>query len=100
MQAALFYISYPFIYLVASLPFWLLYRLSDFLYHLLWITGYRRHVVMQNLQNSFPERSKEDLTKTAKAFFRYLCDLILETLKTLTMTEKETREHTRFFNEP
>ena len=56
MQGVVFYLVYPIIYLVACLPFRLLYGLSDFLYFLLKLTGYRREVVVSNLRNSFPEK--------------------------------------------
>ena len=96
MQAFLFYISYPFLYLIASLPFGALYKVSDFFYHILRLTGYRKEVIMQNLRNSFPGRSRAEIEALSKSYYRYLCDLILETLKTLRMTEQEARERCRF----
>jgi len=96
MQAFLFYLTYPFIYLIASLPFRALYAVSDFLYYILKLTGYRRKVVLKNLRNSFPEKSPEEIDKACESFYRYLCDLILETLKTLRMTEREAKEHCVF----
>ncbi|CAN5221239.1 lysophospholipid acyltransferase family protein [soil metagenome] len=98
MQAFFFYISYPFIYLIASLPFGALYKVSDFLFHLLWLSGYRKDVVMANLRNSFPEKSEDEIKYLTKKYYRYLCDLILETLKTLRTTEKEARERCLFHN--
>jgi Kdo2-lipid IVA lauroyltransferase/acyltransferase len=100
MQAFFFYLVYPFIFLVASLPFRLMYAFSDVLYFLLKLSGYRRKVVLRNLRNSFPEKSEAELTKICNDFYRYLCDLILETLKTLTMSEAETRRRCTFQNQP
>ena len=96
MQAFLFYLSYPFIYLIASLPFGALYKLSDLLYHILRLTGYRRGVVIQNLRKSFPEKGPREIEVLCESYYRYLCDLILETLKTLTMTELEARKRCIF----
>ena len=96
MQGVVFYLVYPIIYLVACLPFRLLYGLSDFLYFLLKLTGYRREVVVSNLRNSFPEKTDQEIRTLADSYFRYLCDLTLETLKTLTMTEREARERCEF----
>jgi KDO2-lipid IV(A) lauroyltransferase len=96
MQAIAFYLVYPFFYLLASLPFRILYGVSDVFFYLLWISGYRRAVVMKNLRNSFPEKSNAEITLIAKQFYRYLADLTLETAKTLTMTEQEAREHCLF----
>jgi Kdo2-lipid IVA lauroyltransferase/acyltransferase len=96
MQAILFYLTYPLIYLIASLPFNFLYAFSDFLYYVLRLSGYREKVVLTNLRKSFPEKTPEEIDILCKAFFHYLCDIILETLKTLTMTEKEAKEHCVF----
>lgn len=96
MQGVLFYLTYPFIYLIASLPFGLLYKFSDFLYFILKLSGYRKDVVYNNLKKSFPVKTHEELDKMCETYFRYLCDLILETLKTLTMTEKEASERCVF----
>jgi Kdo2-lipid IVA lauroyltransferase/acyltransferase len=96
MQAFFFYLTYPFIYLIASLPFGALYKVSDFLYYALRISGYRRKVVIKNLRNSFPEKSDQEINAICSSFYRYLCDLIVETLKTLTMTEQDSRERCHF----
>jgi KDO2-lipid IV(A) lauroyltransferase len=56
------------------------------------ISGYRKDVVLQNLRNSFPEKSEKEIQELCKAYFRYLCDLTLETLKTITTTAEEAKE--------
>jgi len=98
MQAVVFYLVYPFLYAIASLPFWALYKLSDFLYYLFLLSGYRRNVVLENLRNSFPEKSEKEIKALSKAYFSYLCDLTLETLKTLRMTEQEARDRCIYRN--
>jgi len=70
-----------------------MYLFSDLCYRLFWLSGYRKDVIVTNLKNSFPEKSEEEIISLAKDFYHYLCDLILEVLKTLTMTEQEAREH-------
>ena len=96
MQAVFFYITYPFVYLVAVLPFSALYKLSDVLYFLLRLSGYRKAVVNKNLRLSFPDKSDQEIEAISKSYYRYLCDLILETLRTLRMSEKESRERCTF----
>jgi len=98
MQAVAFYLVYPFLYLIASLPFWALYKVSDILYYLFRLSGYRRNVVLENLRNSFPEKSQKEIKALAKAYFSYLCDLTLETMKTMRMTEQEARERCVYHN--
>lgn len=96
MKAVFYYCTYPFIYLVALLPFRMLYGLSDGLYYLLRISGYRKKIILQNLTRSFPEKSPVAIDTLYKAYNRYLCDLILEILKTIRMNEAESRRHCTF----
>lgn len=96
MQALIFYVCYPVIYAVSLLPFAALYKLSDVLYFLLKLSGYRKKVILNNLKNSFPEKSSAEIEFIANAYYRYLCDLILETLKTLNMSEEESRKRCVF----
>lgn len=98
MQALLFYLTYPLIYVVASLPFPLLYGLSDGFCFIVKLIGYRREVITQNLKRSFPEKSEKEIGSLVSAYYSYFCDLTLETIKTLKMTEKESNERVIFGN--
>jgi len=98
MQALSYYLLYPIIYVIACLPYRALYIFSDFLYYVIRLTGYRRKVVFTNLKNSFPEKSEAEINTICNNYYRYLCDLVLETLKTLRMSEKETLERVKFHN--
>jgi KDO2-lipid IV(A) lauroyltransferase len=70
---------------------------SDFIYFLLYrVVGYRKKVVFDNLKNSFPEKSHYELKKIEKDFYRYLCDLFLETIKTLTISRSEAVKRCKF----
>jgi KDO2-lipid IV(A) lauroyltransferase len=94
MQAVIYYISLPFIYLISVLPFPILYLVSDLFYILMYhVIGYRRKVVMQNLKNSFPNKSDQELKKLEKQFYHYLSDLFLETFKTLTISPNNMAKH-------
>lgn len=91
MQAFLYYLFYPLIYLIASLPFGIMYAVSDFFYWVLRLSGYRKKVILTNLRNSFPEKTEAEIQILFRDFCHHLCDIVFETLKTLTMTEKEAR---------
>jgi KDO2-lipid IV(A) lauroyltransferase len=92
-----YYIALPFLYLVSILPFRILYILSDGLYIIFYyLIGYRKKVVLQNLRNSFPEKSEKEITTLSKKFYRYFCDLILESLKTLTISRAQVKQHVVF----
>jgi KDO2-lipid IV(A) lauroyltransferase len=92
-----YYLALPFIYLLSLLPFPILYLVSDGLYVLLYyIIGYRKEVVLQNLRNSFPDKSDAEIKKIRKGFYHYLCDLTLETFKTLTISKSAMLKHCSF----
>lgn len=88
-----YYISLPFIYLLSVLPFKIIYLLSDCLYlGLYYVIGYRKKVVRENLKKSFPKKSEKEIKQIEKAYFHHLCDLLLESLKAYTISEKELRK--------
>lgn len=56
---------------------------------LYYVLSYRKKVVMGNLRASFPDKSEAELQQIGKDFYRYLCDMFLETFKTLTISREE-----------
>ena len=96
MQAIGFYLALPFLYLISLLPFPILYLLSDFVFvSLFYVIGYRKKVVTQNLKNSFPKKSDKEIFELRRKFYRYLCDLFLETFKTLSISREAMVKHCR-----
>ncbi|GAB3700008.1 acetyltransferase [Spirosoma flavus] len=86
--------------LLSRLPLWFLYGLSDFLYFLLlYIIRYRRHVVLDNLRQSFPEKSSTDIRQIARDFYRNLTDLLVETIKMPAMSPDDLRQRVQFPND-
>jgi Kdo2-lipid IVA lauroyltransferase/acyltransferase len=78
----------PLLYFISVLPFWLLYGLSNFFYLLVYhLIGYRKKVVVENLQRSFPEKSDQEIKKITKDFYLHFCDVIVETVKLLTISK-------------
>jgi len=99
MQRLLYLLIYPFFWLTSVLPFWLLYFFSDLLFILVYyLLGYRRKVVMSNLRLVFPDRSEQYYRRIARGFYRHLCDLVFETIKNLTISEREMRRRFRVEN--
>ena len=97
MSAIPYYLTLPFIYLVSLLPFPLLYLVSDGLYVVLYyIVGYRKTIVLTNLRNAFPNKSDAEIHKIRKDYYHYLCDLFLETFKTLTISKEDMVKHCSF----
>jgi len=78
----------PVLYVVSWLPFWLLYGLSNVLYLVIFkLLGYRKQVVLINLQNAFPDKSAVEIEDIRRGFYRYFCDLSLETIKLLSISQ-------------
>jgi Kdo2-lipid IVA lauroyltransferase/acyltransferase len=85
--------------LISRLPFPLLYLISDFIYFLLrYVVGYRKKVIMKNLRNAFPVKSEEELIHIKNQFYRHLGDVVVECLKTLTISEAELNKRVRLVN--
>ena len=75
MFRIVYWLTYAGMWLLALLPFRLLYVLSDGLYLLMrYGVHYRRKVVRTNLRNSFPEKEEKELREIERKFYHYLCD--------------------------
>ena len=84
---------------LSLLPFWALYGFSDFLYLLLYkIVGYRSSVVETNLKNSFPDKSPSEIKKIQNKFYHHFCDLIVESVKLFSISDKEAIKRIVFTN--
>lgn len=99
MRKLAYYISLPFLYGISLLPFPVFYRLSDLLYLLLYkVAGYRKQVVMENLRNAFPEKTPGELKVIASTYYRNLSDIMLETIKMLTLSRRQLLKRFRLNN--
>ncbi|MGO3182917.1 MAG: lysophospholipid acyltransferase family protein [Aequorivita sp.] len=93
MQRLLYILAYPILWLLSKLPMGILYFKSSALYFLVYyIIGYRKKVVKDNLALTFPEKTQKERDRIAKEFFKHLCDVIFETIKAFTISEKEIRK--------
>lgn len=85
--------------LISKLPLGALYLLTDLIYlFTYYVLKYRRNVVMTNLENSFPQASKEERERVSKKFFRNLCDYAAETLRLLSISREELQSRVVFTN--
>ena len=81
-------------YLFSLLPFRVLYVISDGLYLLIYkMMGYRRKVVRKNLCSAFPEKSEEEIKKIEHTFYHFLCDMVVESLKLMTISAENLKRH-------
>jgi KDO2-lipid IV(A) lauroyltransferase len=80
-------------------PFFFIYWISYCAYIVaFYLWGYRKKIVFSNLKNSFPEKSPGEIRKTAKQFYRNFCDVLAETAKGLTMSERSLLKRFRVLN--
>ncbi|MEJ7779702.1 MAG: lysophospholipid acyltransferase family protein [Daejeonella sp.] len=99
MNKAVFLIVAFLLKIISLLPFWLLYLISDLLYFFLYyVFRYRRNVVQTNLANAFPEKSDEELTGIEKRFYSFLADMMLESIKSISISPAELKKRYQFEN--
>ncbi len=99
MNKLLFSVIAAVIHLVSLLPFRVLYLLSDVLFVVLYyVVRYRRTVVKENLRNSFPEKTDAELEQIEKKHYRYLADLIVESVKMRSISSQEMLRRFRYVN--
>lgn len=88
---------YAFLYLISLLPFRILYFFSDLTsFILFYIIRYRRNVVKDNIAKSFQNLNSNDRLKIEREFYTNFCDNFFETIKLLSMTEKELHSKIEF----
>lgn len=86
----MYYLVYGLLYVVSLLPFFILYLISDLFYFIIYrVWGYRKDVVMNNLDIAFPEKTLDEKKQIAKQFYKNLIDNFIETIKLLSISKKE-----------
>jgi len=86
----MYYVIYPIFYLLSLLPWRVLYFISDGFYGLIYyVIGYRKEVVMKNLLIAFPEKTGAERVRIAKDFYLNFTDTFIETVKLISVSEKE-----------
>jgi KDO2-lipid IV(A) lauroyltransferase len=83
--------------LLSKLPFPVLYFIADVFYFLaFYVFQYRKKVVMRNLYAAFPNKSLKEYRILTKDFYRNLSDVIVETLKVLSLSETDLLKRIQF----
>jgi Kdo2-lipid IVA lauroyltransferase/acyltransferase len=85
----MYYIVYGLLYLVSLIPIRGLYILSDGFYVLIYyILGYRKKVVLSNLQRAFPEKTDAERKAIARKFYHNFIDTFIETIKMVSASDR------------
>lgn len=99
MQLLAYILSYPFLWLISRLPYRLFYAFSDGVFLLVYyIIRYRRKTVYQNLTLAFPLKTDAEITHIHKSFYRHMCDVFLEMVKTMGLSRETVRERFKVTN--
>jgi KDO2-lipid IV(A) lauroyltransferase len=86
----MYYLLLAILYPLSLLPLQLLYALSDIIFFIAYyIAGYRKEMVLESLQRAFPGKNAGELNQIRHRFYRNFYDQWMETLKLLSISEKE-----------
>lgn len=84
---------------LSILPLWLLYQLAYLAYFILYyILRYRRDVVINNLQRSFPDLDLKEIHKISRNFYHHLTNLMAESVKNFSISKSELIQRINFSN--
>lgn len=93
MQLLVFILVYPFLWLISLLPYRPFYLFSDVVFFIVYrIVGYRKKVVAANLSLVFPEKSAAERHVIMVNFYRHMCDMFLEMVKSLNLSKEEVKQ--------
>ncbi|EPR74132.1 Lipid A biosynthesis lauroyl acyltransferase [Winogradskyella psychrotolerans RS-3] len=99
MQLIAYILIYPILWLISILPFRLLYGFSDVIYIFMYrIFGYRKTTVKENLRLVFPDKSKKEISEITSKFYHHFCDMMVEAIKSLTISEAQMNKRFKFTN--
>src|ERR1700737_2745677 len=83
----------------SRLPLRALYAFSSFLYLLaFYVVRHRHQVIRGQLEKVFPESSDTERELIHKRFLKNFCDVVVEVLKSVSMTEDDMRAHVQIVN--
>src|SRR4051812_14670438 len=78
---------------LSRLPLFITYRIADLFYLLLIsVLPYRKKVITTNLERCFPDKSKKQIARLRRSFYRHFTDMLIEGIKNLGISEKELRK--------
>jgi len=99
MDFLIFALVYPIIWFLSRLPMRILYVFSDILFLIIYyIVGYRKKVVINNIKTAFPEKTSDEQNKIVKDFYKHFIDLMIESIKAFTISEKELNKRYKYTN--
>jgi Kdo2-lipid IVA lauroyltransferase/acyltransferase len=102
MTKAIHYIAYLlfrlFTLFFSILPATILYLLADLLAFLFYNFGYRKKIVIDNLTQSFPQKSKNEINLIAKKSYKNFADIVIEGIHGLEANPQSLSQKFHFKN--
>jgi KDO2-lipid IV(A) lauroyltransferase len=84
---------------IGLFPFPFLYAFANFIKLVIYrLIGYRKEVVKQNLEGSFPGITKNEVDRLTNLFYKNLADVFIESIKAFTMSRKQIHRRHRIIN--
>lgn len=94
-----FWVVYGAWYGLSLLPMWVHYLFSDILFVIIaYVLHYRRGVISRNLKGAYPDKSDKELKKLRIQFYRHFCDILVETVKYTSISDKNIMRRMPFKN--
>jgi KDO2-lipid IV(A) lauroyltransferase len=84
MKLLYYFVIFP----ISLLPLRVLYCITDIAYLVFLIFPYRKNVVRGNIQRSFPNKNSKEHRKIERKFYKHFTDLLAESIKNLSISEK------------
>ncbi|MGA2709529.1 MAG: lysophospholipid acyltransferase family protein [Steroidobacteraceae bacterium] len=93
--------SGPMLKLLSRVPLWALYGLAAFVAWLaFYVLRHRRHVISAQLERVFPTLDSAERRRIHRQFLRNYCQVMVEILKSASISEDCLRERVRIVNLP
>ncbi|MEP0212698.1 MAG: lipid A biosynthesis acyltransferase, partial [Cellulophaga sp.] len=99
MQLLVFILVYPILWVISILPHTLFYGVSNVMYFIVFrIVGYRKKVVLDNLRLAFPNKSNDELKSICVHFYKHMCDVFMEMVKTMNLSKAAVKKRFKIVN--
>ncbi|MDG1174230.1 MAG: lysophospholipid acyltransferase family protein [Flavobacteriales bacterium] len=84
---------------LSVLPYFVLYGISNVMFLLFYyVVGYREKVIVKNIYSAFTDKSEKEKKKLVRKFYLHFTDLIVESIKNFTVSEKQIKKRVLFEN--
>ncbi len=96
LNVKLFY--YCIVFPLSLLPLRILYLITDLFYLIFLVFPYRKRVVRENINRSFPNKTIEEKRRIERKFYKHFTDLFAESVKNLSISKKELSKRIKVQN--